>query len=52
MKIREIYDFIDSFAENGLAGVKENGKWGYIDREGNMVIEPQFQSAYEFIPVL
>ena len=26
----------------------ENGKWGYIDRKGTMVIPPQFGSASEF----
>jgi hypothetical protein len=27
---------------NGLAPVKEGGKWGFIDRQGRMVIEPQY----------
>jgi hypothetical protein len=24
------------------------GKWGYIDKTGNIVIEPQFDSAHRF----
>ncbi len=32
----------------GLAAVKLNGKWGYVDAIGKMVIEPQFDSAYAF----
>jgi serine/threonine-protein kinase len=31
-----------------LVGDFETGKWGYIDSTGNMVIEPQFDNAYEF----
>lgn len=38
-----------SYAGDGLIGVLKYGKWGYMDYEGNMVIEPQFTSAYEFI---
>ena len=32
----------------GLAAVKENEKWGYIDTEGNTVISFEFAKAYSF----
>ena len=41
------YDFAKSFSE-GLAAVKDGGKWGYIDKTGKMVIPPQFSEAYRF----
>jgi hypothetical protein len=31
-----------------LYPVLQEGKWGYIDIDGNMVIEPRFDEAYEF----
>lgn len=38
---------IDSFSEN-LARIKIDGKYGYIDKLGNIVIEPQYSSAGKF----
>src|SRR5262249_37536648 len=32
----------------GLAAVKVNGKWGYIDKSGKYVISPQFSRARSF----
>ena len=32
----------------GLAPVKKGGKWGYIDKDGNMIIEPKYLKASEF----
>lgn len=37
------YDDAQGFAEE-LAGVKVNGKWGFIDTEGNMVIAPRYDN--------
>jgi hypothetical protein len=34
---------------NGLAAVKFNGKWGYIDNRGNTVIDFQYDGAKSFI---
>ncbi|MBX7222674.1 MAG: WG repeat-containing protein [Blastocatellia bacterium] len=31
-----------------LFRVKYNGKWGYVDRQGRVVIEPQFAEANDF----
>ena len=33
---------------NALFPVIQNGKWGYIDRNGKLVIKPQFDAAYPF----
>lgn len=33
---------------DGLAGVKIDGKWGFIDKAGNMVISPKFDHAEKF----
>ncbi len=33
---------------HGLARVKVSGKWGYIDRSGRIVINPQFEEAGDF----
>jgi len=32
----------------GLAAIKQGGKWGYIDKSGKMVIAPQFNEALRF----
>ena len=34
--------------QEGLAGVKLGGRWGFIDRAGTFVIEPRFLSAQGF----
>lgn len=35
-------------SDKALFLVKENGKWGYIDRSGTVVIEPQYPVAADF----
>jgi WG containing repeat len=44
-----------SYGQQGIAGepsslfpVKQNGKWGYIDKTGHVVVEPQFSFAAPF----
>lgn len=45
----DIYEDIKLFIEdNSLAAVKINGKWGYIDKDGNQIIKPQFDDARSF----
>ena len=41
------YQMAYGFSE-GLAAVKENGKWGFIDIQGNYAIKPQFKQASPF----
>lgn len=41
------YEMAYKYAE-GLAAVKDGGKWGYIDATGKMAIAPQFSEAYVF----
>ncbi len=32
----------------GLFAISRDGKWGFIDSSGKVVIEPQFEAAYPF----
>lgn len=41
------YEDAGQFSD-GLAAVKKNGKWGYIDEEGKVVIPFQYELAYDF----
>ena len=50
-RVYEHYPYGEAFDFScGLAVVQVNGgKWGYIDVDGNCVIEPKFYRAYPFI---
>jgi len=39
---------IPAEAQGTLYPVKVNGKWGYINRAGKVVVEPQFDAALDF----
>ncbi len=39
---------VDTLVESQLFRIKENGKYGYIDHSGNVVITPQFEEANHF----
>ena len=39
---------IASEYEGGLLSYAKYGKWGYLDKEGNVAIEPQFKSDVKF----
>lgn len=40
--------FEDAFDyRNGYARVKKDGKWGYIDGKGNLVVEPKYDYAWD-----
>ncbi|PEN13060.1 hypothetical protein CRI94_10415 [Longibacter salinarum] len=38
-----------SASERILFPVEQDGNWGYIDRSGTVVIEPQFEQAWQFV---
>jgi hypothetical protein len=40
--IKAQYVFVDDFSE-GLAGVVVNGKYGFVNKNGEMVIQPRFE---------
>ena len=40
-------DIVESFSD-GLAAIKVDSLWGYIDTTGNWVIPPKFHSAFSF----
>jgi hypothetical protein len=49
----ELEDWIDYWPfhvrfKERAAPAMENGKWGYIDTEGNWLVEPTFKQAYNF----
>ncbi|MCA1816762.1 MAG: WG repeat-containing protein [Acidobacteria bacterium] len=44
----EIDDYQARSFSEGLAAVQINGKWGYVDRTGKLVIPAQFKDALEF----
>lgn len=33
---------------DGYAAVKKDGKWGFIDKDGKVIIEPQYAEAHSF----
>ena len=43
-----LFLMVFSISAQELALVRENGKFGYIDKSGNYVIEPQFSKAKSF----
>lgn len=45
---RGSFDGADILTDDGLIAVCVNGKWGYVDFEGEMKIEPQFLLARSF----
>ncbi|MEQ8360546.1 MAG: WG repeat-containing protein [Cytophagales bacterium] len=47
IKIPHEYEKVDIFS-GGLAPVMKNGKWGFIDKENNLIIEFQFDDARPF----
>ncbi|OEH86453.1 hypothetical protein BHU72_13625 [Desulfuribacillus stibiiarsenatis] len=48
----ESYDYIDNFSEDRAVFTAKNGdgdfRNGYLNREGQVVIQPQFMTAYSF----
>ncbi len=44
----EVYEDAKPFMSQGYAAVKKDGKWGFIDVSGTMVIPPTYQDANSF----
>ena len=42
------FDDVDILTDDGLIAVCVNGKWGYVDFEGEMKIEPKYLEAKSF----
>jgi WG repeat protein len=38
---------VGPFAE-GLAKIEQGNRWSYIDKDGKIVINPQFEEAFDF----
>jgi hypothetical protein len=47
VKLRTIYDDVRDFSE-GLAAVKTNGKWTYIDTKGGRIMDASLEYAGDF----
>lgn len=41
------YDKVTEINKYGFAGIKQNGKWGVIDNEGNIIVEPIYELSDE-----
>lgn len=46
-----IYDQVTEFNEFGFAGVKKDGKWGVINQEGEVILEPTYEIYDDNSPV-
>ena len=47
-QVGQPYDDARPFSQEGYAAVKNNGKWGFVDIEGNLLIEYCFDDALSF----
>ena len=47
-RIEDVYEDARPFTSEGYAAVKKNGKWGFIDKAGNVVIPFNFDDALSF----
>ena len=47
VKVQRQYDEAERFSE-GLAPVKMDGKWGFIDKNGVMIIQPKYDYVAGF----
>lgn len=46
---KQKYEAAHLFTDTTYAAVKVDGKWGFIDKEGNMVIEAEYEDARSFM---
>lgn len=46
---KDTYEEVKVFSESTYAAVKKNDKWGFIDKDGEWYIEPQYEDARSFL---
>jgi hypothetical protein len=46
--VQAIYEGTQGFADNGLAPVRSNDKWGYVDKNGNVKLQFMYYDAAPF----
>ena len=47
VQVGDSYEGSRDFSE-GYAAVKKDGKWGFIDSEGNIAVEPKYAAVWSF----
>ena len=45
---KHTYEDVRLFNDTTYAAVKINGKWGFVDKNGDIVLEPQYEDARSF----
>ena len=46
-----IYDQVTEFNEFGFAGIKKDGKWGVMNQDGEVILEPTYEIPADNSPV-
>lgn len=46
--VKAQYEDAGEFSVNGLAAVKKDGKWGWINESGKVVVEPIYEMVSGF----
>lgn len=46
--IQPKYEYLDLFADNGLARFRHHGLWGFVDESGTEVLAPLYEDAMPF----
>lgn len=42
------FEALSTFTENGLAAAEQEGKWGFVDKSGNWIVEPIYKSVRNY----
>lgn len=43
-----VYEDAEPFFESNITAIKKDGKWGFVNTEGDIIIEPQYEDARTF----